>query len=298
MYQINHIFRLVYYCLFSMAVILSGCIPQKSMDQINGPKFFDLKAPWNLGTEWEREYIEFNNVQLFVMKPKVDRSLSKNKIKFVTNGNQIGYFSDWYWSDDLASLIQARMVEVLEPFFRGVGTIGQGVSIDYRIVPEIRAFQLEEIVKGKEVGRVKHCLEYTSSFEEVLTKNIEEIDEITNVIEGNEEEVTEYWAVVEIATKVIHERYGNVILQDEDCAKMKVESRTVRNAVEGLNLALREVLTENLDLTSHRISREEFNISERVEFEEREREHNRLQWECEKQTEQKECDEYVDNFSE
>ena len=304
--------RLTYLFLLTMAILVSSCIPN-TMDRTIGPKYFDLNAPWHLGTDWERDNIGLSKKQVFIMKPKVGRALSKNKIAFVSNGNQIGYFTDWHWSDELSNLIQAKIVEVFEHFFHGVGTTGQGVSIDYRIVTELRAFHLEETIKGNKGSRFYQCSEESSSaWKSKINENIEQVNENANITEGNDEEIIEYWAVVEIATKIIYERYGdvagdivgdaagnvmggdvfgNVVEEKKYCTKTKVETKEVKSTVTGLNLALKDVLTDIVSSASREINYYEIALMDLERMKEEKRENERLEWECAKKIKNDLCKE-------
>ena len=220
MFTIKQTYRLGKCLLFGILISLVGCINYTTSSLTTSPKHFDLIAP-------EVNKVEKSeNNQVVIMKPMVNQALSRKKIAVVTNTNQISYFHDWYWSDDLSSLIQAKIVEVFENngYFEGVGIPNQGISTDYRIVTEIRSFQFEERVAG------------------VKTRNCESHDVITLVNEKNDESKIEYWSVADITVKIIYERKGRVEAIESYCVEGNVESKNAEIAVDGLNFVLGEVL--------------------------------------------------------
>ena len=211
--------------LFGILIILTGCINNTTGDPTTRAKHFDLSAPVVNAISKSKDN------QVFIMKPKVNHALSKKKITVVTNGNQISYFKDWFWSDDLSSLVQAKIVEVFENknYFEGVGTLGQGVSTDYRIVTEIRAFQFEV----RELGaRTSGCLEYSDLS---LTSQGEE---------NSSKKEMEFWAIAKISVKIIHERKGKVKASNTYCSETIVDSKKVDKVVDRLNVVLGQVLKQ------------------------------------------------------
>ena len=136
----------------------------------------------------------------------------------------------------MASLIQDKIVEVFEKIhvmgdvnvkhFKAVGTPGQGVNTDYRIVTEIKAFQFEERTEGVKTRDCKiNPMMPTPSFDE-----------------NRDDMNVKYWAKVKISAKIIYERKGRVIASNTYCAETTVGSKRVYKVVDGLNIALGEVL--------------------------------------------------------
>ena len=265
MSTIKQVRRIVCYFIFAMLVLLGGCgtKPFGISDQTTRPKHFDLFAPKPVSN-----IDESTKSQVFVMKPKVNQALGEKKIALVTKDNQISYFTDWYWSDDLASLIQAKIVEVFgethvinnkdEKVFKGVGTLGQGINTDYRIVTEINAFQFEERIEDVkardciEIPRVSNIFISDVNSDLSLTSQGE-----LNTLENNGKKEMVFWAIVEISVKIIYERKGEVIASKSYCSEMIVDSKKVERAVDGLNIVLGEVLekiTQNtvIEINKHR----------------------------------------------
>ena len=111
------------------------------MSLVHNPRdIFNLTAPSDFGISGSIDS------QILIIQPKAVLALNTKNIAVVSKGNQISYFPDVAWSDDLANLVQARIVEVFQNTNRvnGVGTPGQGMLADYRIVTEISEFQFSE----------------------------------------------------------------------------------------------------------------------------------------------------------
>ncbi len=223
--------RLGKYFLIAILISLAGCMNYITGSQTTRPKHFDLIAP-DISEE-----IKSENSQVFIMKPKVNQALSKEKIVVVSNDNEISYFKDWYWSDDLSSLIQTKIVEVFDNknYFEGVGTLGQGVSTDYRIVSEIRAFQFEV----REAGLNNRICQPNSV---ISRSNFSEYYSESNDSESNDENKIEFWTVAEISVKIIYDRKGKVVASKSFCAEVRVDDKKVELAVDGLNFVLGELL--------------------------------------------------------
>ena len=246
MFNKIHTHRIRYYVLFGILILLASCINNPTGDQTTRPKHFDLIAP-----NVQKNFISNNN-QVVIMKPTVKQALSGKKIAVVTNSNQISYFKDWYWSDDLSSLVQAKIVEVFDKdgYFQGVGMPNQGVSTDFRIVTEIQAFQFEERDEGI---RTRDCWTpiaisrpIISDEDAVLSSNMQGELDVNEIVE---ESKLEYWSVVKISVKVIYERKGKVLAKKSYCTETNVEFKKVEMAVEGMNFVLGEVLEKIVEFT-------------------------------------------------
>jgi cholesterol transport system auxiliary component len=61
------------------------------------------------------------------------------------SSSEIQYLSKAQWSDKLPRMVQAKLVEAYENSGKlgGVGIPGQGLAIDYQVVTDIRAFEID-----------------------------------------------------------------------------------------------------------------------------------------------------------
>ena len=85
------------------------------------------------------------NRQILVPEPTAVKALDSEQVVIRLSGVEIQYLSKARWGDRLPKLVQAKLVEAFENTGRlgGVGKPGQGLAIDYQIVSDIRAFQVE-----------------------------------------------------------------------------------------------------------------------------------------------------------
>ena len=79
--------------------------------------------------------------QVIILQPETKQALNNDLISVVTNDNEISYFADVSWSDDLPNLVHAKLVETFENSGNIVaGKRGQGISAKYRIATTITLF--------------------------------------------------------------------------------------------------------------------------------------------------------------
>jgi cholesterol transport system auxiliary component len=113
------------------------------------PETFDLTGPESVkvggGTA----------AQILVPEPIALKALDSDRI-VVSKGAKITYYPDAQWPDRLPKLLQSRTVEAFERSHkvRAVGRPGEGLSIDYQVVTEIRAFEYRADGTGK--GGIAH----------------------------------------------------------------------------------------------------------------------------------------------
>jgi cholesterol transport system auxiliary component len=118
--------------LFGILVGLAGC----SLFSGPPPVTFDLTGPESVkvggGTA----------AQILVPEPIALKALDSDRI-VVSKGTKIAYYPDAQWPDRLPKLLQSRTIEAFERSHkvRAVGRPGEGLSIDYQVVTEIRAFE-------------------------------------------------------------------------------------------------------------------------------------------------------------
>ena len=83
--------------------------------------------------------------QILVAEPQALKALDSQNIVVQTNHLTIRYLDESQWSDRLPRLVQMRLAQAFQNSdrFKGVGLPGQGLAIDYQIVTDIRAFEIE-----------------------------------------------------------------------------------------------------------------------------------------------------------
>lgn len=83
--------------------------------------------------------------QILVPEPTALKALDSEQIVIRLSGVEIQYLSKARWSDRLPKMVQSKLVEAYENSGKlgGVGKPGQGLAIDFQIVTDIRAFQVE-----------------------------------------------------------------------------------------------------------------------------------------------------------
>jgi cholesterol transport system auxiliary component len=82
--------------------------------------------------------------QLLVPQPTALGALDRTDIVVRVTSSQLQYLAQAQWSDKLTRMVQAKLVEAFENSHRvgGVGVPGQGLAIDYQVVTDIRAFEI------------------------------------------------------------------------------------------------------------------------------------------------------------
>lgn len=85
------------------------------------------------------------NRQILVPEPTALKALDSEQVVIRLSGVEIQYLSKARWSDRLPKMVQAKLIQAYENTGKlgGVGKPGQGLAIDFQIVTDIRAFQVE-----------------------------------------------------------------------------------------------------------------------------------------------------------
>lgn len=99
------------------------------------PETFNLSAPTDVGARGS------SRAQLLIPSPTALATLDTTAIVVSVDG-RYAYYPDAQWPDDLPVLIQARLIESFENSerLRAVGRPGEGLSIDYSLLIDVRAF--------------------------------------------------------------------------------------------------------------------------------------------------------------
>ncbi|MCW5717241.1 MAG: membrane integrity-associated transporter subunit PqiC [Bauldia sp.] len=119
------------------ALALSGC----SIISGPAPQTFTLTAPATIPN-----LRGSTSAQILITEPSALDALNTERI-VVTEGTQVSYYPGTQWVDRLPVLIQTKIVETFVNSGRApaVGVPGEGLSIDYAILTEVRAFEYDAI---------------------------------------------------------------------------------------------------------------------------------------------------------
>ena len=85
------------------------------------------------------------NRQILVPQPTALKALDSEQIVVRPSPGELQYLAKAQWSDSLSKMVQAKLVQVFENSGRlgGVGKPGEGLAIDYQVVTDIRAFEVQ-----------------------------------------------------------------------------------------------------------------------------------------------------------
>lgn len=83
--------------------------------------------------------------QLLIADPTALKALDSENIVVRLSGSEVQYLANSQWSDRLPRMVQSKLVEAFEDTGKlgGVGRPGQGLAIDYQVVTDIRAFEVD-----------------------------------------------------------------------------------------------------------------------------------------------------------
>lgn len=114
-----------------LVLALGGC----SLFRGPPPETYELSAPapqLNYGTA----------AQILVPEPSALKTLDTERI-VVSTGPRLSYYPDAQWPDRMPRVFQAKAIEAFEKSKRAkaVGRPGEGLSIDYQLVTNIRSFE-------------------------------------------------------------------------------------------------------------------------------------------------------------
>lgn len=117
------------------ALVLSACV------LVTPPpaRTFDLSAPLNVAG------VSGGAGQLLIVEPAALQALNSANIVVRPAQSEINYFPQAQWADTLPRLLQAKIQQGFESTgrARAVGKPGDGLIIDYQILTNIRAFELD-----------------------------------------------------------------------------------------------------------------------------------------------------------
>ncbi|MET0747949.1 MAG: ABC-type transport auxiliary lipoprotein family protein [Rhizobium sp.] len=83
--------------------------------------------------------------QILIPSPTALSAIDSNQIVVRVSGSELQYLAKAQWSDKLSRMVQSKLVEAFENSGKvgGVGVPGQGLAIDYQVVTDIRAFEID-----------------------------------------------------------------------------------------------------------------------------------------------------------
>ncbi|WP_147178235.1 ABC-type transport auxiliary lipoprotein family protein [Ciceribacter naphthalenivorans] len=85
--------------------------------------------------------------QLLVADPTALKALDSEMVLVRVTPSEVRYLSKSQWSDKLTRMVQAKLVETFENTGKldGVGKPGQGLAIDFQLISDIRAFEVDTV---------------------------------------------------------------------------------------------------------------------------------------------------------
>ncbi|MFC5386537.1 ABC-type transport auxiliary lipoprotein family protein [Aquamicrobium segne] len=88
--------------------------------------------------------------QILIAEPSALKAFDGQNIVIKPSVGSIQYLKGAQWADRLPLIVQARLAETFQRSgrFAGVGRPGEGLAIDYQVIAEIRAFEIQ--VSGTE----------------------------------------------------------------------------------------------------------------------------------------------------
>lgn len=118
--------------------LLAGCAALGGGGR--APDIYDLDAPADFAGLKGR-----TGAQLLVPPPTALDALATERVVVRPRDSQIAYFPDTAWSDQLPALIQTKLIRAFENSGRAkaVGRPGESLAIDYQVILDIRAFELD-----------------------------------------------------------------------------------------------------------------------------------------------------------
>ncbi|MFA7414735.1 MAG: ABC-type transport auxiliary lipoprotein family protein [Rhizobium sp.] len=112
---------------------------------------FDLSAAATV-----QSTAQARNRQILVADPSALKALDSEQVMVRVSASEIQYLSNSQWSDRLPRMVQSKFVEAFENTGRlgGVGKPGQGLAIDFQLVTDIRAFEIDTLGADRAVVEI------------------------------------------------------------------------------------------------------------------------------------------------
>lgn len=117
----------------ALALVLGGC----SLFRGAPPETYELAAPESIPSLQTS-----TRAQIMIPEPRALKALDSERV-VVATGPRINYYPDVQLSDRLPKVLQAKAIEAFEQSkrARAVGQPGEGLSIDYQLLVDIRSFE-------------------------------------------------------------------------------------------------------------------------------------------------------------
>jgi cholesterol transport system auxiliary component len=133
--------------LLAMTLLVAGC----SLFRGPPPETFDLSGP-----EAIPRVSGGTAAQILIPEPSALKTLDSERI-VVASGPRLFYYPDAQWPDRMPRVYQARAIEAFEKSnkAKAVGRPGEGLSIDYQIITNIRAFEYRAETKDSGYAHVE-----------------------------------------------------------------------------------------------------------------------------------------------
>jgi cholesterol transport system auxiliary component len=118
----------------ALLMVLAGCTSLKAP-----PETYDLSVPREAAA-----ITGSSQAQILVPETTALAALNSERI-VVMNGSRVSYYPDAQWTDRLPKVLQTKIIQTFEASkrARAAGRPGEGLSIDYQLLTEVRAFQYD-----------------------------------------------------------------------------------------------------------------------------------------------------------
>ncbi|MET4633245.1 ABC-type transport auxiliary lipoprotein family protein [Kaistia defluvii] len=125
------------------ATLLSGCVSK--LLTAPPPATYDLA-----GVESAPSVKRRTSAQVLVPEPFALQTLASQRI-VVTRGPLVAYYPNAQYPDTLPRLVQSRVIQAFEKSkgVRAIGRPGEGLSIDYQLLTNIRTFAFDVTPSGR-----------------------------------------------------------------------------------------------------------------------------------------------------
>lgn len=125
------------------ATLLSGCVGK--LLTAPPPATYDLA-----GVESAPSVKRRTSAQVLVPEPFALQTLASQRI-VVTRGPLVAYYPNAQYPDTLPRLVQSRVIQAFEKSkgVRAIGRPGEGLSIDYQLLTNIRTFAFDVTPSGR-----------------------------------------------------------------------------------------------------------------------------------------------------
>lgn len=120
----------------ALLTVLAGCTALQGTP----PETYDLSVP----REAAAGIASSTHAQILVPETTALAALNSERIVVMT-GSRVSYYPDAKWTDRLPKVLQTKIIQTFDASkrARAAGRPGEGLSIDYQLLTEVRAFQFD-----------------------------------------------------------------------------------------------------------------------------------------------------------